>query len=110
MATTKHTAPAQLRREVEARTGCCANMRQLGFIPTKYTLAGEPTRFADQLADTYFVIRRTPQKTWRIARVEPRGRWTHERKVIAPTFAGPVAAAIWLKLEIENETIRFDQG
>lgn len=44
-ALSKKTPAALLRQEVEARTGTCQNMRDLGYKAVRYTLTGEPVEF-----------------------------------------------------------------
>lgn len=106
------TPAAQLRREVEARTGTCQNMRQFGFRPVKYTLAGEPTRFSTGSVgrDQWWVVQRTRDKQWRVAQGYRTVRYPRERQVLPPLFPSPIAAAIWLQVEKENGNIRFAEG
>lgn len=114
----KQTAAA-LRAAVEARTGAKQNMRQLGFEPMKYDGGGNPTRFCRPSKKSIlngiagWAIQRTRQKTWRIirypGRLIPVGGLrgcayvpVEHRCDTAPQFTGPIAAAIWLQVEISN--------
>uniref|UniRef100_A0A6M3M8B0 Uncharacterized protein n=1 Tax=viral metagenome TaxID=1070528 RepID=A0A6M3M8B0_9ZZZZ len=112
VALSNKTPTAQLRREVEARTGTCQNMKEFGFRGAGFTLKGEPTRFETAPKGRFdvenWIIQRTKTKRWRIAKVEPTGvRWPLEKKVDSPLFPGPIAAAIWLQVEIANGSVRF---
>lgn len=109
----KKTPAALLRQEVEARTGTCQNMHDLGFRARRYTLKGEPVEFspwglarADQ---PHHVIKRTHGKQWRVLRMTgrvvkmTRGAFpVADKNFQSPVFPGPIAAAIWLQVEISN--------
>lgn len=114
-ALSKNTTAAQLRREVEARTGACANMAQFGFRPMRYTLKGEVTKWTSlpkgKRTDTpHWLILRTPRKTWRVAYLsgtQARGRGGVQFPVQTKlgdglTFPGPCTAAMWLEVEKSN--------
>lgn len=115
----KKTSAAQLRREVEARTGTRQNMKTFGFEAVKYRLTGEPTRFREKTArgEGGFFIQRTKDNMWRIGWQSGRpvaglkgGEWYPESPVESPLFTGPVAAALWFEVEKSNGTIRFRQS
>ena len=114
----KKSQAAARRREVEARTGTCANMKQLGYEAVKFRLTGEPTRFRERTArgEGGFFIQRTASNQWRIgwqsgrAVVSPRGEWFPESKVESPLFIGPIAAALWFEVEKANGTVRFSES
>jgi len=115
----KKQAAAALRAAVEARTGAKQNMQQFGFEPMKYDGGGNPTRFCKPNKRSIlngvagWAIQRTRQKTWRIIRYPGRlipvggsrgcaNIPVEHRCVTAPQFTGPIAAAIWLQVEISN--------
>ena len=90
-------------------------MLQFGFRPVKYAISGHPTRFVKKDPLTrrpLFVIQRTLDRTWRVARfgVVPGkgaggGLYYPERGLGAPTFPGPVAAALWLEVEVASGSV-----
>ena len=104
------------RRDVEGRTGTCQNMLQYGFRPTKFTVAGAPTRFVRRVgtggvAGDVYVITRTKTKEWRVSKVSAvamlgknGGQYYPEAKYSGVLFPGPVAAAIWLTVELSNKS------
>lgn len=108
----KKTPAAVLRQEVEARTGTCQNMKQLGYRAVKFALSGEPTCFRPIGASqnvAHYVIRRTIGEKWRVVRLTgfmvklARGAFASEdHNFQSPVFPGPIAAAIWLQVEISN--------
>lgn len=103
-----HKTPAQLRREHEARTGMRANMRALGWGCMKSSeRSGKATVFSQRDAQADWIIRTTHGGKWRVTKLVPGVRWSREQKVVSPTFDGPVAAALWLKVEKANGTVRF---
>lgn len=117
VALSNKTPKAQLRREVEARTGTCQNMKEFGFKAVKFTLKGEPTRFV-QTSDRdgpYYFVQRAITRQWRIGycagtykvQLSRGASFMPEKKVDSPLFPGPVAAAIWLQVEIANGSVRF---
>lgn len=114
----KQTAAA-LRAAVEAKTGAKQNMALLGFEVMKYDGGGNPTRFCYPSKKSIlngaagWAIQRTRQKTWRVirypGRLIPVGSLrgcahvpVEHRCDTAPQFTGPIAAAIWLQVEISN--------
>jgi len=116
----RHTPAAQLRQEVEARTGAMQNMKLYGFRAIKFTLAGEPTRWVtfqrgEAPLSPGYVIQRTPDKRWRVisvgeSRIYPKGGPEQgiPREVKCGdglTFPGPVTAALWLQVEISNGSL-----
>lgn len=114
-ALSKNTPAAVARREVEERTGMCANMAQFGFRPTKYTLNGEVTRFTSLPKGTpsvtpHWLVLRTTRKEWRVVYVSGlmvRGRggisFPAQTKLgDGIRFPGPCAAAVWLEVEKSN--------
>ena len=104
------------RRDVEGRTGTCQNMLQYGFRPTKFTTAGAPTRFVrlvktGRWSGDGYVITRTRTKEWRVSKVSAvamlgrnGGQYYPEAKYSEALFPGPVAAAIWLTVELSNKS------
>ena len=100
------------RSDVEARTGTCQNMLQYGFLPTRFTVAGEPTRFV-QRAKTGggYAITRTKTKEWRVSKVSAFARYGRnggqhfpEVNYSGALFPGPIAAAMWLTVELSNKS------
>lgn len=101
--------PVLLRRDHEARTGCRENMRVLGFRCMRSSKAtGEPTLFesAPYGGKNWRVVR-TINKQWRVTQLVQGFRYPTERKADAPLFPSPVAAALWLEVEVANGTVRF---
>lgn len=109
----KKTPAALLRQEVEARTGMCQNMCDLGYKARRYSLVGEPVEFSQwglaKIDQPHYVIKRTHGKQWRVLRMTgrvvkmARGSFpTTDKTFQSPVFPGPIAAAIWLQVEISN--------
>ena len=99
------------RRDVEGRTGTCQNMLQYGFLPTKFTVAGAPTRFVRRATGGDYAIARTKTKEWRVSKISAvamRGRYGGqyypEAKYSEALFPGPVAAAVWLTVELSHKS------
>lgn len=111
-ALSKKTPAALLRQEVEARTGTCQNMRDLGYKAVRYTLTGEPVEFwptDGKPGSARYIVKRTHGKKWRLIRITgmivklARGSFeTTDKNFQSPVFPGPIAAAIWLQVEISN--------
>ncbi len=95
--------------EHEARTGMRANMQQLGWTPYKRSkIDGSPLWFIKGGLNNGWRVSKTTAGEWYCSRVLKPYKYPITRRVTGPTFPGPVAAALWLQVEIANDTVRFD--
>lgn len=119
-ALSKNTTAAQLRREVEEKTGAIANMAQFGFRPLKYALTGEVTRWTslpkgNPQGSEQWIVQRTARQQWRCIYCSglmipvKQGGYREGNRVLKETrlgdgltFPGPCAAAMWLEVEKSN--------
>lgn len=119
----------QLAQQHEQLTGQRTNMRELGYTAGGVDLTGMPARYRQRhpvWVDTgqlafhgCFVLHRTRQKRWRVEvenhslgpiRGANGGQFYKRYKVITPVFPNPIAAALWLRVEVSNGSICLSTG
>lgn len=101
--------------EHERRTGMVANMQGLGWrCRRRSKVDGSPLEFThgDRMA-THWVCNRNQAGEWKICRRGIRRTvngygFPNTTQLVGPTFPGPVAAAIWLKVEISNGSVQLN--
>ena len=95
--------------EHERRTGMRANMQALGWRCGKRSkIDGVPLFFQQGSNNQGWKISKTRAGRWYCAKLTKPAAWPITKKVTGPDFDGPVAAALWLQVEIANDTVRFD--
>lgn len=97
--------------EHERRTGMRTNMRALGWrLFGTTTIDGRPSAFVRGTVGSaeWWQVRTNRQGRWYCRRLSKVGNYPTNRKLTGPDFDGPVAAALWLQVEIANDTVRFD--
>lgn len=97
--------------DFEARTGQTVNMREAGWqCMTRRESTGQPNRYEKAVGHRRFRIVLGLKDIWRAEELtlSPGCRWVRAEKIKSPVFAGPVALACWLAVEISNETVRYD--
>lgn len=99
--------------EHERKTGQIANMQQLGWVARRRSKVDgkclEFTKGERFKGGEWWRLSRSAEGNWYAARNSmTTTRYPIVKKVRSPSFDGPVTLAVWLSMEIANDTVRFD--
>jgi hypothetical protein len=114
MGTVRPQVLAAKARDHERRTGMIANMQSMGWrVKRRSKIDGTPLEFVKgSFPSDYWSINKDRQGKWKATkfRIPPGGRYPSHWQADLPMFEGPVTLAVFLSVEISNESVRFNES